>query len=151
MHLVKILKDKLLEFSREHVLNDVFYSYPHKMNVEVGNAVMPIGVLLTPYEWKVDVDGIVAREKGKFRVYFLTRQKELDFDPDKNEVLIDNMIAIAVRFVKELRGNKMIHLENTEIEGASIYDATDRNLTGCRLTLEIKENQGRCIEPEGGC
>lgn len=151
MRIISKLKNYLDVLVDEGYLKQSVYTYPQQFNNIAGRCEVPVGVLLTPQDWKLECDTVTAGEHGLFRVYFLTYQKELDFDAMQNEGLIDNMIDIAVVFVGMLKNNAEISVEEIDIRTKSMYDTNDKNLTGVELTLDIKEKQGRCIPLHGGC
>jgi hypothetical protein len=145
MRIVSILKEHLDSLINDG-LTETLYTYPAQFNNIAGRCGMPVGVLVTPNEWTLEIDTITAREVGFFNIYFLTPQLELDFNAVKNEIEIDKMIDVACKYVALLKHDKRIHLENVEIMGNSLYDVNNKNLTGCRLRIKVKEQQGRCID-----
>lgn len=151
MRLVAILKEHLDALKDAGVLEETVYCYPAQFNNMAGRLKTPVGLLITPDSWELDIDTAIARENGYFNVYFLTAQDELDFDATANEVLIDAMIDAATQYLAALKSDRRIELLATEVAGTSVYDANNKNLTGCRIRIRVKELQGRCIEPLNRC
>lgn len=120
------------------------YTWPQQFNVLAGTCATPIGVLMTPSRWKMLMESTV-KEDVELSVYFLTVQKELEFNASGNEILIDKMIELAIEFMSRVLADKSFEIVSSEASGASIYDATDRNLTGVRVNLHLVERQGRCL------
>lgn len=151
MRIVSILKEHLDSLVVDGSLAEAIYAYPAQFNNIAGRCNTPVGILITPNEWRLDIDTATAKEVGYFNIYFLTPQKELDFNADLNEVEIDKMIDAACKLLASLKSDRRVHIETTEITANSIYDANNRNLTGCRLRIKVKESQGRCIVPLTTC
>lgn len=145
MRIVSILKEHLDSLVNNGI-KEAIYAYPAQFNNMAGRCQTPVGLLITPNEWTLDIDTITAREIGFFNVYFLTAQSDIDFDAVKNEKEIDKMIDVACKYVALLKHDRRIHLESVEIMGNSLYDVNNKNLTGCRLRIKVKEHQGRCID-----
>lgn len=151
MRIVSEIKSYLNTLKNNGYIKQSLYTYAAQFNNIAGRCDTPIGVLLTPQEWRLECDTVTAREHGIFRVYFLTLQKEMDFDATLNEALIDDMIDIAVVFVGMLKNNPKLEIEDIDISTKSMYDANDRNMTGVELALRLKEKQGRCIPTHNIC
>lgn len=151
MHLITILKEHLQNQVTDQLIDEVVYGWPQQFNNIAGRCKTPVGYLVTPTKWKLDCNAVAARELGTFTIYFLIPQLELDFDADDNEQLIDLMIDVAVDFVGRLKLDKRVHIENIEVEGRSMYDANNKNLTGVCLTLKLLENGGRCLPTKNTC
>lgn len=145
MRIINILKEHLNAQIADGLTDAMHYGWPEQFNNVAGRIDTPVSYLITPSKWKLECDTVAAREKGTFTVYFLIPQKQLDFNADLNEALIDAMIDVAVDFIGRLKLDKRIKIEDIEVDGRSMYDTNNKNLTGVRLDLKLKESQGRCL------
>lgn len=145
MHTITILKEHLNAQIADGLVSAMFYGWEEQFNNVAGRIDTPVSYLCTPTSYRLECDTICARETGIFTVYFLTPQNQLDFNANDNEVLVDTMMAVAVDFIGRLKLDKRMHIENIEVDGRSMYDANNKNLTGICLKLKLKEQQGWCL------
>lgn len=126
------------------------YTWPHKANVILGGVAWatpakPYALLLTPAEWRIDGSASTGRERLNVTIYYLMPQSQLDFDASANEVIIDQCISAAADLLDRVRHDRRMTLEDATIKTMSVYNVDDRNLTGVRVILSIKDNQGYCL------
>lgn len=145
MHIVDILNEHLRNMVTDQFIEESHYTWSQQFNNISGRCSFPAGIQTLARNWRLECDTRTAREHGLFDVYFLDIQKELDFDADDNEKIIDRMIDLAVDFIGRLKHDKRIHIEEIDIRLQSMYDVNNKNLTGVHVMLDIKEQQGRCI------
>ena len=149
MRIITTLETLLNEQAAAGLIKGHRYTWGAKADNILGTLTpqsFPFAVLLTPQAWRLECDTQTAREVGTFSVFYLVPQTELDFDAVSNEALIDGCIDCAVDMVARCQRSHAVHVENVEVAGESLYDANNKNLTGCRLNITLKENQGRCLK-----
>lgn len=145
MNLTTILHGLIENQRLAGIVKSALYTWNADANVRLGSMQLPIAFLQLPTKMQLDIDSVTALEKGQYVVYFLTEQKRLQFDSVNNETGIDAMMLAAVDLVGRIRGTHKVHIEEALTDLILVYDAGDRNLTGVKLTLKLKDLQGYCI------
>lgn len=152
MRLISYLNDPagglLAAQRRDNDITGYLYTWPEQANVQLGKILIgdsPYAVLLTPSEWRIETDQSVAREVATLHIYYLLQQPRLDFDATANETLIDRCIAAATDLVARARSDRRCAIVSATMQGLSLYDVGDRNLTGIRLALTLRDNAGYCL------
>lgn len=151
MHIISILREHLNNQVSEQLVDATVYGWAEQFNNIAGRITTPVTFLVTPTTYRLECDTITAREDGKFTIYFLTPQEQLDFDAVKNEELIDTMIPVAVDLIGRLKLDKRVHIEDIDVDTRSMYNTNNKNLTGVMLKLHLKESQGWCLPAVEKC
>ena len=145
MNLTTIIRSLIDAQKQQNTVATTLYTWNADANMQLGKLALPAAYLQLPTKMQLDVDSVTALEKGQFVVYYLTEQKRLQFDGVSNEAGIDAMMLAAVDLVGRIRGTHKVHIEEALTDLILVYDAGDRNLTGVKLTLKLKDLQGYCI------
>lgn len=145
MRITTILRQAVNDQKTAGMVASVLYTWNADANVKLGTMAMPCAFVQLPKQIRLEVDTVVAREKGDFAIYYLTPQPNIQFEPEQNEALVDTMMALAVDLVGRLRATRKLHIDNVQCATGIIYDGGDRNLTGVKVTFTLTDYQGHCI------
>jgi hypothetical protein len=86
----------------------------------------------------------VVREQRNTSIVFMTHC-DLDFEGASVGLIIDDMLALAKRYLVRLDASLVFEPVGTDVEWQVLIDRLDANMAGVALSLTLKENQGECV------
>lgn len=86
----------------------------------------------------------VVREQRNTSIVFMTHC-DLDFEGASVGVIIDDMLALAKRFLVRLDASLVYDPVGNDVEWQVLIDRLDANMAGVALSLTLKDNQGECV------
>lgn len=86
----------------------------------------------------------VVREQRNTSIVFMTHC-DLDFEGASVGLIIDDMLALAKRYLVRLDASLVFEPVGNDVEWQVIIDRLDANMAGVALSLTLKENQGECV------
>lgn len=86
----------------------------------------------------------VVREQRNTSIVFMTHC-DLDFKGASVGLIIDDMLAIAKRFLVRLDASLVYDPVGNDVEWQVLIDRLDANMAGVALSLTLKDNQGECV------
>lgn len=131
----------------DDLIQSYFYCSPTKTNIKTDsvNNEDCFAALYTITESTVDVSSNMVREKASVNIFFLIKQKEIDFDGLQNEQLIDTCKTIAINFISRIRKEyKHLRIDTDSVNMKNCYDKFDKNTTGVSIEMTIADLRGRC-------
>lgn len=86
----------------------------------------------------------VVREQRNTSIVFMTHC-DLDFEGASVGLIIDDMLALAKRFLVRLDASLVYDPVGNDVEWQVLIDRLDANMAGVALSLTLKDNQGECV------
>lgn len=86
----------------------------------------------------------VVREQRNTSIVFMTHC-DLDFEGASVGLIIDDMLALAKRYLVRLDASLVFEPVGNDVEWQVLIDRLDANMAGVALSLTLKDNQGECI------
>lgn len=86
----------------------------------------------------------VVREQRNTSIVFMTHC-DLDFEGASVGLIIDDMLALAKRFLVRLDASLVFEPVGNDVEWQVLIDRLDANMAGVALSLTLKDNQGECV------
>lgn len=86
----------------------------------------------------------VVREQRNTSIVFMTHC-DLDFEGASVGLIIDDMLALAKRYLVRLDASLVFEPVGNDVEWQVLIDRLDANMAGVALSLTLKENQGECV------
>ena len=86
----------------------------------------------------------VVREQRNTSIVFMTHC-DLDFEGASVGLIIDDMLALAKRYLVRLDESMVFEPVGNDVEWQVLIDRLDANMAGVALSLTLKENQGECV------
>lgn len=86
----------------------------------------------------------VVREQRNTSIVFMTHC-DLDFEGASVGQIIDDMLALAKRYLVRLDASLVFEPVGNDVEWQVLIDRLDANMAGVALSLTLKENQGECV------
>lgn len=86
----------------------------------------------------------VVREQRNTSIVFMTHC-DLDFEGASVGLIIDDMLALAKRYLVRLDESMVFEPVDNDVEWQVLIDRLDANMAGVALSLTLKENQGECV------
>lgn len=86
----------------------------------------------------------VVREQRNTSIVFMTHC-DLDFEGASVGLIIDDMLALAKRFLVRLDESMIFEPVGNDVEWQVLIDRLDANMAGVELSLTLKDNQGECV------
>lgn len=86
----------------------------------------------------------VVREQRNTSIVFMTHC-DLDFEGASVGLIIDDMLALAKRYLVRLDASMVFEPVGNDVEWQVLIDRLDANMAGVALSLTLKENQGECV------
>ena len=86
----------------------------------------------------------VVREQRNTSIVFMTHC-DLDFEGASVGLIIDDMLALAKRFLVRLDESMIFEPVGNDVEWQVLIDRLDANMAGVALSLTLKDNQGECV------
>lgn len=86
----------------------------------------------------------VVREQRNTSIVFMTHC-DLDFEGASVGLIIDDMLALAKRFLVRLDESMIFEPVGNDVEWQVLIDRLDANMAGVTLSLTLKDNQGECV------
>lgn len=86
----------------------------------------------------------VVREQRNTSIVFMTHCY-LDFEGASVGQIIDDMLALAKRYLVRLDASMVFEPVGNDVEWQVLIDRLDANMAGVALSLTLKDNQGECV------
>lgn len=86
----------------------------------------------------------VVREQRNTSIVFMTHC-DLDFEGASVGQIIDDMLALAKRYLVRLDESLVFEPVGNDVEWQVLIDRLDANMAGVALSLTLKDNQGECV------
>lgn len=86
----------------------------------------------------------VVREQRNTSIVFMTHC-DLDFEGASVGLIIDDMLALAKRYLVRLDASLVYDPVGNDVEWQVLIDRLDANMAGVALSLTLKDNQGECV------
>lgn len=86
----------------------------------------------------------VVREQRNTSIVFMTHC-DLDFEGASVGLIIDDMLALAKRYLVRLDESMVFEPVGNDVEWQVLIDRLDANMAGVALSLTLKDNQGECV------
>ena len=86
----------------------------------------------------------VVREQRNTSIVFMTHC-DLDFKGASVGLIIDDMLALAKRYLVRLDASLVFEPVGNDVEWQVLIDRLDANMAGVALSLTLKDNQGECV------
>lgn len=86
----------------------------------------------------------VVREQRNTSIVFMTHC-DLDFEGASVGQIIDDMLALAKRYLVRLDASLVYEPVGNDVEWQVLIDRLDANMAGVALSLTLKDNQGECV------
>ena len=86
----------------------------------------------------------VVREQRNTSIVFMTHC-DLDFEGASVGQIIDDMLALAKRYLVRLDASLVFEPVGNDVEWQVLIDRLDANMAGVALSLTLKENQGEGV------
>lgn len=86
----------------------------------------------------------VVREQRNTSIVFMTHC-DLDFEGASVGLIIDDMLALAKRYLVRLDASMVFEPVGNDVEWQVLIDRLDANMAGVALSLTLKDNQGECV------
>lgn len=86
----------------------------------------------------------VVREQRNTSIVFMTHC-DLDFEGVSVGLIIDDMLALAKRYLVRLDASLVFEPVGNDVEWQVLIDRLDANMAGVALSLTLKDNQGECV------
>lgn len=86
----------------------------------------------------------VVREQRNTSIVFMTHC-DLDFEGASVGLIIDDMLALAKRYLVRLDASLVFDPVGNDVEWQVLIDRLDANMAGVALSLTLKDNQGECV------
>lgn len=86
----------------------------------------------------------VVREQRNTSIVFMTHC-DLDFEGASVGQIIDDMLALAKRYLVRLDASLVFEPVGNDVEWQVLKNKLDANMAGVALSLTLKENQGECV------
>lgn len=86
----------------------------------------------------------VVREQRNTSIVFMTHC-DLDFEGASVGLIIDDMLALAKRYLVRLDASLVFEPVGNDVEWQVLIDRLDANMAGVALSLTLKDNQGECV------
>ena len=86
----------------------------------------------------------VVREQRNTSIVFMTHC-DLDFEGASVGLIIDDMLALAKRYLVRLDASLVFEPVGNDVEWQVLIDRLDANMAGVALSLTLKENKGECV------
>lgn len=86
----------------------------------------------------------VVREQRNTSIVFMTHC-DLDFEGASVGQIIDDMLALAKRYLVRLDASLVFEPVGNDVEWQVLIDRLDANMAGVALSLTLKDNQGECV------
>lgn len=86
----------------------------------------------------------VVREQRNTSIVFMTHC-DLDFEGASVGQIIDDMLALAKRYLVRLDASMVFEPVGNDVEWQALKDKLDANMAGVALSLTLKDNQGECV------
>lgn len=86
----------------------------------------------------------VVREQRNTSIVFMTHC-DLDFEGASVGLIIDDMLALAKRFLVRLDESMIFEPVGNDVEWQVLIDRLDANMAGVALSLTLKDYQGECV------
>ena len=86
----------------------------------------------------------VVREQRNTSIVFMTHC-DLDFEGASVGQIIDDMLALAKRYLVRLDASLVVEPVGNDVEWQVLIDRLDANMAGVALSLTLKDNQGECV------
>lgn len=86
----------------------------------------------------------VVREQRNTSIVFMTHC-DLDFEGASVGQIIDDMLALAKRYLVRLDESMVFEPVGNDVEWQVLIDRLDANMAGVALSLTLKDNQGECV------
>ena len=127
-----------------------YYIYDEWGRVNLHADRLPLGssvvVETLPTNGEIDTTFTPVVRTSRTAIFAFLKHCDLDFKGFEVGAIIDEMLAVAKEYVLLLdESGEFEPLEN-KIEWNSVVDFLDANMAGVRLTLELKELKGGCVD-----
>lgn len=86
----------------------------------------------------------VVREQRNTSIVFMTHC-DLDFEGASVGLIIDDMLALAKRYLVRLDASLVFEPVGNDVEWQVLIDRLDANMAGVALSLTLKDYQGECV------
>lgn len=86
----------------------------------------------------------VVREQRNTSIVFMMHC-DLDFEGASVGLIIDDMLALAKRYLVRLDESMVFEPVDNDVEWQVLIDRLDANMAGVALSLTLKDYQGECV------
>lgn len=105
----------------------------------------PTALVLMVQDFKIEYNSLNAKEVVNLNISFLKKEGKIDAEGIEEQVIVDEMKAIAIDFIQRLIAAPNIRIANEEIKVQSVFLRSDSNRTGVNIQLDLVEKQGECV------
>ena len=115
----------------------------HADKLKMGDAVV---VETLPTNGQIDTRFSPIVKTSRTAIFAFLKHCDLDFDGVEVGGIIDEMLAIAKRYIVKLDALGVFEPIEDILDYNSVIDFLDANMAGVRVTLTLKEIEGGCVE-----
>lgn len=116
-----------------------------RTNMALDTKILPAIVYVMPASGEIDLSAGNIRDKENALIAFLDKT-EFDFEASDNNVIVENMKALAMRFFVTCNNSGLFEPIGGKLPYRVVYDMLDVNVTGITFEVPIKEVKGKCIK-----
>ena len=98
-----------------------------------------------PISGQIDTTLSPIARTSRTAIFAFLKHCELDFEGAEVGGIIDEMLAVAKRYIVMLDATGEFEPINTLADWSAVIDFLDANMAGVRVTLTLKEIQGECV------
>lgn len=113
---------------------------------------LPIGAKVVvetlPTNGQIDTRFVPVVKTSRVAIFAFLKHCDLDFKGVQVGAIIEEMLAVAKQYIVNLDASGEYEPLNGLLDYTSVIDFLDANMAGVRVTLELKEYEGVCIDHE---
>lgn len=98
-----------------------------------------------PTNGQIDTRFVPVVTTSRTAIFAFLKHCDLDFDGVEVGNIIEEMLALAKEYIVRLDATGVYEPINGLVEYNSVIDFLDANMAGVRVTLELKELEGVCV------
>ena len=125
------------------------YIYDEWGRVNLHADKLPIGVTVVvetlPTTGEIDTRFAPVVRTSRTAIFAFLKHCDLDFDGAEVGAIIDEMLDVAKAYVVRLDASGEFEPISGLLDYNVVLDFMDANMAGVRLTLELKELEGECV------
>lgn len=110
-----------------------------------GNGKQPIIVETLPTNGQIDTTFAPMVRTSRTCIIAFLKPCALDFEGAEVGAIVEEMLSLAKHYVLALDAMGIYEPINNVLDYNVVLDFLDANMAGVRVTLELKELQGECI------
>ena len=115
----------------------------HADRIAMGDTVV---VETLPTNGRIDTTFAPYVRTSRVAIFAFLKHCDLDFDGVEVGEIIDEMLDVAKEYIVRLDATGAFEPITNLLDFNSVIDFLDANMAGVRVTLELKEAQGECVD-----